>query len=66
MKRNRVITAITAAAIFITACGGSGDGVNSGEETGGRSATADGIKDGGTLYVLTFQEGASNLDPQRV
>jgi len=48
------------------ACGGSGDGAKSGEESGGRSATMDGVKDGGTLYVLTMQEGASTLDPQRV
>ena len=66
MKRNRIIAAVASAAIFLSACGGAGDGTSSGEESGGRSATADGIKDGGTLYVLTFQEGASTLDPQRV
>lgn len=66
MKRNKVIAAVASAAIFLSACGGAGDGTSSGEESGGLSATADGIKDGGTLYVLTYQEGASTLDPQRV
>jgi peptide/nickel transport system substrate-binding protein len=66
MKRNRIIAAIATAGIFLSACGGSGMGAQSGEESGGRSATAEGIKDGGTLYVLTFSEGASSLDPQRV
>jgi peptide/nickel transport system substrate-binding protein len=66
MKRKHIVAAIASAAIFMSACGGAGDGTSSGEESGGRSATADGIKDGGTLYVLTYQEGASTLDPQRV
>ena len=66
MKRNPIIAAIAVAAILISACGGSGNSVTSGDESGGRSATAEGIKEGGTLYVLTFSEGASSLDPQRV
>jgi peptide/nickel transport system substrate-binding protein len=66
MKRHRIIATIASAGLIFTACGDAGDGVTSGEETGGRSATTEGVKEGGTLYVLTNQEGASTLDPQRV
>jgi peptide/nickel transport system substrate-binding protein len=66
VKRNRIIATIATAGLLFSACGGSGNSVASGEESGGRSATAEGITDGGTLYVLTFSEGASSLDPQRV
>ena len=66
MKRNRIIATIATAGLLFSACGGSGMGAQSGEETGGRSASLDGVQDGGTLHVLTFQEGASTLDPQRV
>jgi peptide/nickel transport system substrate-binding protein len=66
MKRHRIIATIASAGLLFSACGGAGDGVSSGEETGGRSASTEGVKEGGTLYVLTKQEGASTLDPQRV
>ncbi len=67
MKRfKRLSVGLVAAASILAACGGGGGGAQSGEESGGRSATYDGVKDGGTLYVLTNQEGASTLDPQRV
>lgn len=36
------------------------------EETGGLSATADGITEGGTLHILDSATGATNLDPQRI
>ena len=36
------------------------------EETGGVSASADGIADGGTLHILDEATGATNLDPQRI
>ena len=67
MKRfKRLSVGLVAAASILAACGGGGGGATSGEESGGRSASYDGVKDGGTLYVLTSQEGASTLDPQRV
>lgn len=81
MQRNRIIAVFAAAAIVLSACGGSGEGqVSDGSsdssvttedsasvvESGGLSATYDGVMEGGTLYVLTNQEGASTLDPQRV
>jgi peptide/nickel transport system substrate-binding protein len=66
MKRHRIISAVAIAGLMVSACGGAGEGVSSGEEAGGRSATTEGVKEGGTLYVLTSQEGASTLDPQRV
>ena len=65
-KRSKVLAVAALVGLVAGACGGSGDGATSGEESGGRSATMDGVKDGGTLYVLTYQEGASTLDPQRV
>ncbi|MEY4361755.1 MAG: hypothetical protein RL391_1061 [Actinomycetota bacterium] len=61
----RLSVAVIASAMLFGACGGGG-GATSGEESGGRSAGFDGVKDGGTLYVLTSQEGVSTLDPQRV
>ena len=61
----RISVAVIASALLFGACGGGG-GATSGEESGGRSAGFDGVKDGGTLYVLTSQEGVSTLDPQRV
>jgi len=61
----RLSVAVVASALVFGACGGGG-GATSGEESGGRSAGFDGVKDGGTLYVLTSQEGVSTLDPQRV
>lgn len=36
------------------------------EETGGVSATSDGIVEGGTLNILDYSTGATNLDPQRI
>jgi len=36
------------------------------EEAGGRSATSDGIVEGGTLYILDHSQGAVNMDPQRI
>jgi peptide/nickel transport system substrate-binding protein len=64
--RSKVLAVVALVGLVAGACGGSGDGVQSGEESGGLSATLDGVKDGGTLYVLTNAEGASTLDPQRV
>ena len=64
--RSKVLAVVALMGLVAGACGGSGDGVQSGEESGGLSATFDGVKDGGTLYVLTYAEGASTLDPQRV
>ena len=66
MRIRRISVGLVAVAALLSACGGGDGGAKSGEESGGRSATDAGIKDGGTLYVLTFQEGASTLDPQRV
>ena len=65
-KLKQLSVAVLASAMLLGACGDDGGGTTSGEESGGKSATADGIKDGGTLYVLTNQEGVSTLDPQRV
>ena len=36
------------------------------EETGGTSATSEGIVEGGTLHILDHSTGATNLDPQRI
>lgn len=66
MRIRRISVGLVAVAALLSACGGGDGGATSGEESGGRSASDDGIKDGGTLYVLTFQEGVSTLDPQRV
>lgn len=67
MKRLKQLSvAVLAGAMVLSACGGGGGGASSGEESGGRSASYDGVKEGGTLYVLTTQEGPSALDPQRV
>lgn len=65
-KRSKVLAVAALLGLVASACGGDSGGAQSGEESGGRSATMDGVKDGGTLYVLTYQEGASTLDPQRV
>jgi len=65
-KRSKVLAVAALLGLVASACGGDSGGAQSGEESGGRSASMDGVKDGGTLYVLTCQEGASTLDPQRV
>jgi peptide/nickel transport system substrate-binding protein len=64
--RSKALAVVALVGLVAGACGGSGDGVQSGEESGGLSATFDGVGEGGTLYVLTNSEGASTLDPQRV
>ncbi|MFM8848020.1 MAG: ABC transporter substrate-binding protein [Actinomycetota bacterium] len=66
MRIRRISVGLIAVAALLSACGGGSGGAKSGEDSGGRTATMDGVKDGGTLYVLTVQEGASTLDPQRV
>jgi len=65
-KLKRLSVVALSSALLLAACGGGDGGATSGEESGGKSASSDGIKDGGTLYVLTNSEGVSTLDPQRV
>ena len=62
----RLSIAAIAGAVFLSACGGGGGEASSGGEDGGRSASYEGAKDGGTLYVLSSDEGVTTLDPQRV
>lgn len=62
----RFSVAVLSGALVLSACGGGGGGATSGEESGGLSATFDGVTEGGTLYVLSNSEGPSALDPQRV
>ena len=64
--QSKVVAVVALLGLIASGCGGSGGGAQSGEESGGRSASLDGAQEGGTLTVLTFQEGASTLDPQRV
>ncbi len=66
-SRKAIIGALLVGAFFISACGSSGSGGSgSGESSGGRSGTDEGIKDGGTLFILDHSTGATNLDPQRI
>ncbi|CAB4720149.1 MAG: hypothetical protein F2934_08400 [Actinobacteria bacterium] len=44
----------------------SGHVLSFAEETGGVSATNEGVVEGGTLNILDYNSGASNLDPQRI
>lgn len=66
MRFRKSVLALITLTVVAAGCGGSDSDTSSGEESGGLSASDDGIKDGGTLYVLTNQEGVSTLDPQRV
>jgi len=66
MRKRRAFAALLVASGLVFAACGGGDGGTTGEETGGKSATSDGIKDGGTLHILDVSEGATNLDPQRI
>ncbi|MCX6527632.1 MAG: hypothetical protein NTU52_06530, partial [Actinobacteria bacterium] len=66
-SRKAIIGALLVGAFFVSACGSSGSGGSgSGESSGGRSGTDEGIKDGGTLFILDHSTGATNLDPQRI
>ena len=49
MRIRRISVGLVAVAALLSACGGGDGGAKSGEESGGRSATDAGIKDGGTL-----------------
>ncbi len=66
-SRKAIIGALLVGAFFVSACGSSSSGGSgSGESSGGRSGTDEGIKDGGTLFILDNATGATNLDPQRI
>jgi peptide/nickel transport system substrate-binding protein len=67
MRKRRAFAALlVASGLAIAACGGGDGGGTTGEESGGKSASSDGIVDGGTLHILDIAEGATNLDPQRI
>lgn len=66
-SRKKIVSLLIAGAFLLSACGSSSGGSSSDDtNAGGRSASDEGIEDGGILYILDNAEGATNLDPQRI
>ncbi len=64
--QKKLIGAFIVGALLLAACGGSSSDGGDAAVGGGLSATDEGIKDGGTLFILDHSTGATNLDPQRI